>query len=322
MGYNAAILRRAQQRLDEAQSQALRDSEQRAEDIYSAHPRLREIERELRKTSARVFAAAYRAGGDPAAAVEQLKEENLALQHEREWILDSEDIDPEDLVAEPVCKSCGGTGWQGAVMCDCLRELCRQEQKKELARQFGRENFDRFRLDVYPEEYNDDLGASPRQLMQKTYERAVRYVQTFTPEAKPILLAGATGLGKTFLSGCMAKAVADKGFSVEYVTAETLFSDFEEEKFRPRPEEDRTQAYFDTDLLIIDDLGTEMTTQMTVAALYRVVNTRLMGQKATMISTNLPLDELEARYSAQIASRLLGRYTIFKFYGDDIRMKQ
>ena len=186
----------------------------------------------------------------------------------------------------------------------------------------GRESFDRFRLDYYPAEYDPDLGTSPREIMKKVYERAVRYAQSFAPGARSLLFSGATGLGKTFLSACIARTVADRGYSVCYVSAEALFADFEQQKFRPREGEDVTRKYLACDLLILDDLGTEMTTQFTIAALYQVVNTRLMESRATIVSTNLPVGELDRRYSAQIASRLLGAYTLYKFSGKDIRMLQ
>ena len=324
MPYSAAILQKAQARLAQAREQCEQDDRLRIGAIYERLPRLRQIDLALQKTAAKVCAAAFRAGADPAQTMQQLKQENLALQQERDWILESEGIAPEDLEHTSVCPRCGGAGYLGAAMCECLRELCRQEQKKELSQLLGagKESFDRFRLDYYPAEYDANLGASPRELMKKIYERAVRYVQTFGPGAKSLLFMGATGLGKTFLSACIARAVADRGFSVCYVSAEAMFSDFEQQKFRPRDGEDPTRKYLGCDLLILDDLGTEMTTQFTIAALYQVVNSRLMEGRATIVSTNLPVADLDRRYSAQIASRLLGAYTLCKFSGRDIRMQQ
>ena len=207
-------------------------------------------------------------------------------------------------------------------MCECLRELCRQEQKKVLMQTFGagKESFEKFRLDVYPERIDPKLGISPRALMKRVYESAVSYTKTFSEGSDSLLFMGATGLGKTFLSGCIARAVADKGYSVCYVSAGKLFSDFETEKFRLKEDGALTGEYLQTDLLIIDDLGTEMTTQFTVSALYQIVNGRLLSGKPTIVSTNLPDTELEARYSAQIASRLLGAYTLYQFCGTDVRL--
>ena len=173
---------------------------------------------------------------------------------------------------------------------------------------------------MYPERIDPKLGISPRALMKRVYESAVSYTKTFSEGSDSLLFMGATGLGKTFLSGCIARAVADKGYSVCYVSAGKLFSDFETEKFRLKEDGALTGEYMETDLLIIDDLGTEMTTQFTVSALYQVVNGRLLSGKPTIVSTNLPDSELEARYSAQIASRLLGAYTLYQFCGTDVRL--
>ena len=322
MAYSKEVLYRAEARLEQARRQNELDCERRISAIYEKLPRLAEIDRELRKTSAMVYAAAFRESESPEQAMQKLKEENLSLQRERDWILESENIDPEDLEREPVCRLCGGSGWRGAVMCECLQELCRQEQKKVLLQSFGagKESFEKFRLDVYPDRLDPKLGISPRALMKRVYESAVSYARTFSTASESLLFMGATGLGKTLLSGCIARAVADRGYAVCYVSAGKLFSDFETEKFRLKEDGALTGEYLQTDLLIIDDLGTEMTTQFTVSALYQVVNGRLLSGKPTIVSTNLPDTELEARYSAQIASRLLGTYEVYRFCGKDIRM--
>ena len=323
MAYSEAVLQRAQARLAQARQQHDEETRSRIEAIYAQQPRLRQIDQALRQTAARIMAVSFRRGEDPAAAMTELKKENLALQQERDWLLESNDIDPDDLSAAPLCPRCGGTGYVGAVMCDCLRELCRQEQKKELSQLLGsgKESFEHFRLDLYPAEYDPKLGASPRKLMQYVYNNALHYARTFTLESGSILMIGATGLGKTFLSACIARTVADRGYSVLYSTAMQLFSDFETAKFaRSTESADASRKYFTCDLLIIDDLGTEMTTQFTVSALYQIVNTRLLEGRPTIISTNLPAAELKQRYSPQIASRLLGVYECYSFAGDDIRM--
>lgn len=323
MAYSEAVLQRAQARLAQARQQHDEETRSRIEAIYAQQPRLRQIDQTLRQTAARIMAVSFRRGEDPAAAMAELKKENLALQQERDWLLESNDIDPDDLSAAPLCPRCGGTGYVGAVMCDCLRELCRQEQKKELSQLLGsgKESFEHFRLDLYPAEYDPKLGASPRKLMQYVYNNALHYARTFTLESGSILMIGATGLGKTFLSACIARTVADRGYSVLYSTAMQLFSDFETAKFaRSTESADASRKYFTCDLLIIDDLGTEMTTQFTVSALYQIVNTRLLEGRPTIISTNLPAVELKQRYSPQIASRLLGVYECYSFAGDDIRM--
>ena len=210
-------------------------------------------------------------------------------------------------------------------MCECLRELCRQEQKKELTTLLGtgRERFEQFRLDYYPDTPDPNYGISPRQTMRLVLQKCQRYAREFTPNASSLLFTGETGLGKTFLSGCIARAVADGGYSVVYDTAIHLLADYEAAKFGENTEENRSRTgkYTACDLLIIDDLGTEMVTQFTVSALYSVINDRLMAHKPVILSTNLSPEELRTRYSAQIASRILGTYQVLQFLGNDIRMK-
>ncbi len=321
MAYSYTIVQRAMARLQSEKEQNEQSSRARIAAIYEKEPRLGEIERELRRTAAHVLAATFRRQGDPVAAMQQLKKENLALQQERDWILQAEGLEPDDLTVQPICPTCGGTGYVGAVMCECLKELCRQEQKKELTNLFGAESFEKFRLDLYPEQYDNQLKRSPREVMNRTYHDTLSYAQNFTCTSPSLLFVGATGLGKTYLSACIARTVADRGFSVSYAPVGQLMAAFENEKFRPQPDTSCTEEYFSCDLLIIDDLGTEMTTQFTISALYEILNTRLMGAKPTIVSTNLPLGDLSARYSEQIASRLLGAYRLYKFYGDDIRFK-
>lgn len=323
MGYSEQVLRRARMRLEQAKSEHERENALRRQEAYTRYPRLAEIDRELQHTMAQLMATALRYGEDPSAAVAQIREHNLALQREREWILEAGDFEEGSLDNLPICTRCGGSGYVGSQMCSCLRELCRQEQKKELTALLGsgRESFDNFRLAYYSDLYDPNLGTSPRKLMQTNFNFCKKYAQTFTPQSGSLLFTGATGLGKTFLSACIARQAADRGCSVIYDTAVRLFADFEAEKFGAAQEENRglSHKYLACDLLIIDDLGTEMTTQFTISALYTVINTRMMENRATIVSTNLTPEELERRYLPQIASRVLGTFRLVQFAGADIR---
>ena len=321
MAYSEQVLRRARARLEQAKQERERENAAHRKEAYERYPRLKEIDRELQLTMAQLMATALRHGEDPTQAIAQIRDRNLALQRERDWILEAGDFEEGFLDDAPVCAKCGGTGYEGNQMCSCLRELCRQEQKKELTSLLGsgRESFDTFRLDVYSDVYDDTLGTSPRKLMQSNFNICRRYAQNFTPQSGNLLFSGATGLGKTFLSACIARQVADRGFSVVYETAIRMFADFEAEKFGGEEQRGLTHKYLACDLLIIDDIGTEMTTQFTISAMYNIINTRLMDSKATVISTNLVPEAIEGRYSPQIASRILGTYRLIKFAGSDIR---
>lgn len=325
MAYSEQILRRARERLEQAKAERERENDAHRNAAYARYPRLAEIDRELRMTMTQLMATALRQGEDPTQAIAQIREKNLALQREREWILEAGEFEDGYLDETPVCAKCSGSGYVGSQMCSCLRELCRQEQKKELTSLLGsgRETFDSFRLDVYPDTYDPKLGTSPRQLMKSNYNICRKYAQSFGAGSGSLLFSGATGLGKTFLSACIARQVADRGCSVVYDTAIRLFSDFEAEKFGASQEENRgrSRKYLECDLLIIDDLGTEMTTQFTISALYHLLNTRMMENRATIISTNLADNEIENRYNPQIASRIIGTFRLVQFVGEDIRRR-
>lgn len=323
MAYSEQVLHRARARLEQAKAEREQENAAHRADAYARYPRLAEIDNELRRTMAELMAAALQRGEDPSQAVAAVREKNLALQRERSWILEAGDFDDGYLDDTPVCAKCGGRGYVGAQMCSCLRELCRQEQKKELTSLLGsgRETFENFRLDLYPAEYSESVRTSPRALMQRNFNHCRKYAQNFTMQSGNMLFSGATGLGKTFLSACIARTVADRGYSVSYAPVAELLAAFEADKFRPQPDVSRTADYFSSDLLILDDIGTEMTTQFAVSALYQLLNSRLLENRPTIVSTNLSLGDIAPRYSAQIYSRLLGAYRLYKFYGDDIRFK-
>ena len=323
MAYSTEVVRRARARL--AQAKADRESENREhlQRAYNTVPRLAEIDKQLRVTMASAIGAVFSAGGDVQSAVNEAKEKNLALQAERENLV-NEYFEEGFLDDSPICDVCGGSGYIGSNMCECLRELCRQEQKKELTfLNVGRETFDQFRLDYYPDRIDPKLGVNIRAVMERTLQTCRRYAYSFSEKSGNLLFSGDTGLGKTFLSACIARTVADNGYSVVYESAGHLFSKLERAKFGG-DEEARadTEKYTACDLLIIDDLGTEMGGQFVTSALYTLINDRLLSRKSTIISTNLDVESLSHRYSPQIVSRLRGDYTRVAFLGDDIRVKK
>ena len=319
MGYSMEVVRRARERLAQARSDRERENREHLALAYEQQPRLREIDRQLRMTMAGAARAAF-AGGEALKLMEQAKAENLALQREREQIVKSS-FEEGFLDETPICPVCSGTGYVGSTMCDCLAELCRQEQKKELTfLSAGRESFDQFRLDYYSDKPTA-AGFVPRVIMDKTYQTCRRYAFGFHSKAGNLLFSGNTGLGKTFLSACIARAVADQGYSVVYESAGKLFQTLEKARFEANDENRRAAAkYSECDLLIVDDLGTELPGQFVTAALYSLINDRLLESRPTIISTNLSEEELVRRYNPQIASRLRGSYRRVAFVGDDIRL--
>ena len=328
MSYDANILRRATLRLEQERRVRREETERRWRAACAQVPRLAELDRRIQGTMAGLVAATLRQGGDPVEAVRAVREENRGLRRERAVLLEAMGLAEDALDDKPACPLCRDTGWQGAKMCQCLKALCAQEQIKELSKllSLGDQSFDTFRMDYYSQATYPSRGTSPRSNMELVYDVCLNYATKFGRFGiKNLFLSGAPGLGKTFLSACIARTVSENGFSVVYDTAGNIFTQFEARKFlRDRPDgleaRDETRRYLGCDLLILDDLGSELTTQFTQSALYELVNARLVSGKRTVVSSNLSMEEVAQRYAPQIASRLEGEYHILYFFGDDIRI--
>ena len=321
MPYSTEVVSRARARLAQAKEDRESENRQHLAAAYAQVPRIREIDMELRRTMAQTAQAVFASGGDPREALEQVKERNLQLQKERAYLAEQY-FEEGYLDDSPICDCCGGRGYVGSQMCECLQELCRQEQKKQLSLlSGGKESFQQFRLDYYPDRIDPKFGASPRMIMERNFRTCRTYAATFSMSSGNLLFIGGTGLGKTFLSACIARTVADRGYSVVYDTASHLFTKLEQAKFEPSEDSRReAEQLAKCDLLIIDDLGTELTSQFVTVALYNLVNDRLLRGLPMVISTNLNVDEIKRRYSPQIASRLEGSFNRLTFVGEDIRV--
>ena len=321
MGYSKEVVLRARGIL--AQRKADRESQNAARlaQAYQQVPRIREIDIQLRKTMAAAAQTVFAQGSDVQKAMQQVKNANLALQTERKALVQTH-FAPGYLDETPACPHCSDTGYVGSAMCQCLRELCVQEQKKELGAAFrGGESFENFRLDYYANTVIPQVKASARTVMERNLNHCRDYARLFCHGAGNLLLYGATGLGKTHLALAIGSAVGMQGYSVCYETAIGLFDKLQKARFNPN-EETIAQAnrLEQCDLLIIDDLGTEMPGQFVTAALYGLLNQRLLGGKPMIITTNLTVEETANRYSQQIASRLYGEFTRLTFLGTDIRV--
>ena len=322
MAYDGKIMRWALQRFEDDKAQREARFEERRENIFRRQPRLREIDTELRSTMSRIIASALRRGTDPRPAVECLRDENLSLQQEKRELLMAMNLPEDALDQKPACALCNDSGYRGGAVCRCLKQYYAQEQQKELSRMLdlGNQSFDTFSLDWYPDRYDSNIGCAPREHMEIIYDACAGYAHQFGRKSANLLLFGAPGLGKTFLSAAIAREVSGEGYSVVYDTAAHIFERFEMQKFgREEGAESDVERILSCDLLILDDLGTEMTTAFVQSALYQIINTRLMEKKSTILSTNLMPGEIARRYSPQIASRLEGEYQLLPFFGEDIR---
>lgn len=326
MSLDPKILRRAKERLEEGRRAREAEFLRRKKEIYRLNPAIQELDRAIQSSLATVIGLTLQSGDNLQAAIEEIKAKNLSLQARRAEELVAMGYPMDYLDEKYACLKCRDTGYNGMEICSCLTELYQEEQRLELSAllKLGEETFDTFDLDYYDDTPDPATGLSPRRNMDIVYEICVRYAEKFGTGADNLFLTGSPGLGKTFLSTCIAKVVSERGFSVVYDTAASIFSKFEEEKFA-KPADSSSLAgeirrYMTCDLLILDDLGTELTTAFVISAFYNLVNTRLVTGKKTVISSNLSIEDVRRRYSPQIASRLEGEYQVLPFFGRDIRL--
>lgn len=325
MSYDGKLMRQALACFDEDKQRREENFRARERTIYQKEPRIEEINIELSHTMAKIIASGLKRGTDPRGAIAALQEENLKLQAERARLLQNMGYPADYLEQKANCRKCADTGFVGSEMCSCLRDYYVRAQNEELSQMLdlGTQSFETFDFDYYSSAPDFEVGTSPRLNMEKVYDVCQDYAHEFSPKSGNLLLYGDTGLGKTFLSASIARVVSESGHSVVYDTANHVFSLFEAQKFRRESGEENAngavERYLKCDLLIIDDLGTEMTTSFVQSAVYQIVNTRLMTGKKTVISTNLTPEEIGKRYGAAVLSRIEGEYRILPFFGEDIR---
>ena len=315
MTYDGKLLARARTALDRIRTDNETEHQLRLAAAYAARPEIRRCDEEMRAQMTELVRITLAREADGAEKIEKLKEENLALQARRRELLRSLGHEADWLDPIVSCKKCGDSGVYGGGVCDCLKKLYNAELTRDVGvlLQNGDESFEKFDLSLYE-------GAA-RETMKSVFEIAKNYADHFSPASGNLLFQGGTGLGKTFLSACVARVVAQKGFSVCYDSASAVIAAFEAQKFDRSEEADaRVRRMLACGLMILDDLGTEMPTPFADSALYTLINTRLNEGRNTIISTNLGYDELERRYTAQIFSRLRGSFERLPFVGRDIRL--
>ena len=325
MAYDGKLLARARLELDNRREENRAEQSRRLERVYATAPEIREYDLQLRRQMAELVRLTVSKTPGLGEKLDGLKDQNLELQRRRAEALVEHGYPVEYLDDIYSCSICRDSGtYQGGV-CSCLEKLYNAELTKELGTLLrnGDESFERFDLELY-DSAPTASGISPREVMQATYTGCLRFAENFPNVSNNLLLQGGTGLGKTYLSACIARVVAKKGCSVCYDSAAAALDAFEKQKFSKDPAEAesaalRVKRMLSCDLMILDDLGTEMTTSMSQSALYTLINTRLTEGRRTVISTNLDQDELERRYTPQICSRIEGEFIPLPFVGRDIR---
>ncbi len=326
MPYDGKLLARARGELDKQRAANQDEMQRRYNEVTARLPEIRNIDARLRGHMAQLVRLTIGKKPDMQEQITALREENLDLQMRRAELLTAAGFGAGYLDEIVSCPLCRDTGVYKGGVCRCLERLYNRELTKELGvlMRRGDESFEKFDLSLYPTETDASAGMVPREVMRKVSEACRRYADNFSGTSANLLFQGGTGLGKTYLSACIARVVSSRGFSVCYDTAASALDKYELAKFnRDTPEGEAAAVQIrrmeSCDLMILDDLGTEMPTPMAQSALYTLVNSRLVNGRKTIISTNLTNDELNKRYTPQIASRILGEFQCLPFVGTDIR---
>ena len=293
----------------------------RKAELHAKLPEVKAIDAILSRTGLEIMGIISRESAETAKRkIEELKEKNDALLIERAVFVRAAGY-PEDYSdVHYECELCGDTGYVETRMCDCMKRALAVAgyESSGLGGLIRTQSFDNFSLEYYSGAYAEEVKANVAMLR--------KFAESFDDSTYcNFLLVGATGLGKTHLSTSVAKTVIDRGGDVHYTTSIRMLSDFEDRRFKKnigREDEIDLSRYYDAQLLILDDLGTDMVTQFSVSCLYDVINMRISNRKSTIINTNLNKKEIEAKYGERIASRLFGEYIARRFAGTDVRFQK
>lgn len=295
------------------------------QEVYAKAPKLKEIDNEV--SSASVDATRQLLEGNED-ALSQLNEKIAALKQKRVDILTSLGYSEQYFEPDYDCADCKDTGYIGTKKCHCFRQRAIDlvYTQSNLKRILEKENFEHYSDKYYSDELiNPATNLSAKETANQAFAACKEFIRTFDDTFSNLFFYGDTGVGKTFLSNCIAKELLDTGHSVIYFTAFQLFDIFEKSTFHHKSDEEFLIAHqniFDCDLLIIDDLGTEFPNSFTISQLFSCLNERILRRKSTIISSNLGIQQIADIYSERIFSRISKDYTMIKLFGDDIRIQQ
>ncbi len=317
MGYNREDYIRIKSEFSQKYILARKEAEERRFELHAKFPRVREIDSVLSRTGMDIMGVVT-AGGNTNEGVARIRARNEKLISERNEILKSGGYSADYSDIHYECEKCGDTGFVDTKMCECMKRalVLAGYESSGIGALIKNQSFDNFSFDYY---------GSLSGKMRDTVARVRSFAESFNKDTyKNFLFIGGTGLGKTHLSTAVAKAVIDRGYDVLYVTSVGMIGDFEAKRFGDGmgAAGNGTERYTECDLLIIDDLGTEVANQFTLSCIYDVINARINARRCTVINTNLPAKEIEVKYNERIYSRLIGEYFPVLFAGTDIRKQK
>lgn len=318
--YNAIMRTYQQQQLQNKHEQDLRRAE-----VYQRIPAMKELEDAISTTA--VSCARKLLDGDQG-ALDELREKIGDLKEQKALLMKAAGYKPDYMELHYHCPDCQDTGYSEGQKCHCFKQaemklLYAQSNIENIIRQ---ENFDTFSYEYFDRsQIIPMIGKTVYEYMHQVVDVCKAFIRDFDTAHGNLLLIGDTGVGKTFLTNCIARELIDRYYSVIYLSANDLFEVFSKNKFEYRTEEEMKDMYqyiLECDLLIIDDLGTELNNSFVSSQLFYCINERLNTKRSTIISTNLSMNQLRDSYSERVASRIMSQYTALPLYGGDIRIKK
>lgn len=323
---NSEILKQILNEFERRRDKALYEQKMRQEEVYLKVPEIKEIDAQISKTGFLIAKAVLNNPENYMEYIEKIQKNMEQLKMKKAVLLTENNITLEYLDVNFQCNACKDTGYlSNGQMCNCLKQelINRAYKMSNLENVLEKENFRTFKIDIFPDKPFGEEKLTPRENMMNILSISEGFVNNFdNNNGENLLFYGTTGLGKTFLCNCIAKALLDKNKIVIYQTAFKILEITEDHRFRRDESQFDDEDYdllFDADLLIIDDLGTEVTNTFTNAETFNIVNTRIIKGKKTIISTNLTPKQITETYSDRVFSRVYEKFIPLKFYGPDLR---
>lgn len=296
-------------------------------EIYEKLPAIRDLDNQISDIAFATIKSRIKKGPNDDNSTKKLEQEVAKLSKEKLKLLKDNGY-PEDYL-EPIfsCPICQDWGEVDGHTCSCVEQLRINElyKRSNLHNILQTENFETFSYEYYSNEPFGNYELTPYENVKRNVKNALKFVENFDSSDDNILMTGNPGLGKTFLTNCIAKELLDNKHTVLYLSSNELFSEVLSTYLMSKNESDRVLAkpiydyIYSTDLLIIDDLGTEVINSFIRSQLFEIINKRILSRKSTIISTNLTLGEFMEKYSERVMSRIIDKFVIYPFYGDDIR---
>lgn len=309
-----------------AREQGQLELEHRIETVYRKIPRIAEIDRQMSQVGMDIARWVLKHPEDHEKGANEIRATLDTLKKERDALLSANGLNEQFLEINYRCPLCNDTGYTpDNHPCRCLRQklIDRSYQSSNLGLMLREQHFGTFNINLFSDRPFPGKNLSPRDNLRQIVEIAKHFIDHFeSGTERNLIFHGDTGLGKTFLCSCIARSLLDKGYTVLYLTSFRVAEVMENYRFNRRDNPDYEAPYrmiYDCDLLIVDDLGTEMTNTFTNVEFFNILNSRLMAQKKMIFSTNLSPTELVRRYGERVSSRLVSQFNGFEFYGADLR---